>query len=50
MKQFRAAITIDMQVHTYVATGTEQEIYIFRFNWTVRKSVYLAASGLPYER
>ena len=52
-KRFRAVITIDMQVRTYVAAGAEQEIYIFRFSqvdWTVRKAVYLAASGLPYER
>ena len=51
MPHLRAAETIG-RVCTYVATGIEHEIGIFRFgevDWTIRKAVDLAASGLPYE-
>jgi hypothetical protein len=51
-KRFRAVITIS-RASTYVATGIEQEMCVFRFgqvSWTVRKAIDLAAGGLPYER
>jgi hypothetical protein len=47
------AVKIIGRVRTYVATGVEQEICVFWFgqvDWTVRKAIDLAASGLPYER
>ena len=51
MPHLRAVKTIGK--HTYVATSVEHEICVFRFSqvdWTIRKAVDLAASGLPYER
>jgi hypothetical protein len=48
-----SAAKLTSRVRTYVATGVEQEICVFRFgqvDWTVRKAVDLAASGLPNER